>query len=55
MKFLFTTVYFLEVRELTSSSFIVYDTNTSGYKDLQTISSVYIVYIHFYTIYFIYF
>jgi len=55
MKFPFKTVYFLEVRELTSSSFIVYDSNTSGHKDLQTMSSVYTVYIHFYTIYSIYF
>jgi len=55
MKFPFKTVYFLEVRALTYSSFIVYSSNTSGYKDLQTIFSVYTVYIHFYTIYFIYF
>jgi hypothetical protein len=57
-KFPFQIVYFLGIRGLIISSYIVYDNNTSGYMDLYSISTVhtihiylYTVYIHFYTMY----
>ena len=52
-EFPFTTVYFLGVRRLKTSSYIVYDYTTSGYMDLQNIllRAVGTAYINFHTIY----
>jgi len=39
-------VYFLGVRRLTTSSYIVYDYTTSGHADLSNISVLYIEHIY---------
>jgi len=43
-RFPFKAVYFLGVRGLRTSSYIVYDYNTSGLTDLQSTYTVYIMY-----------
>jgi hypothetical protein len=45
-KFSFKTVYFLRVRGLTSSSYIVYDYTASGFMDLLIIYLQYIKYMY---------
>jgi len=49
----FQTVYFLDVRGLTTSSHIVNDYTISGHMDLWSVyvCIVYIEYIHLYTVY----